>query len=122
MVPPIALGAARENSANPTGSTLAKPMSLITWKATPHHRLALWPAGCRAARASIKGAVAEITTPMVSLVISFGSVQRVPYQRQKITAPAMVKALMKASRLTSQLGGTWNPRIMSWKLSAPQIR
>src|SRR4051812_31612096 len=102
MVPPIAFGEAREYSASPTGSTLAKPMSLTKWKPTPHHRLALWPAGCSEAAARNRGPAAEITTPMVSLLISLGSVHFEPYQRQNTTAPAMVMVEMKASRLSSQ--------------------
>ncbi len=43
--------------------------------------------------------------PMVSLVISSGSVQRVPYQRQNATDPAMVTAPKNASTLNSQFTG-----------------
>src|ERR687890_664269 len=95
----------------PTGKTLAKPMSLMTWKAMPQPRPTLPPpADCHDAMARHNGASAEISVPMVSLVISSGSDQRFDHHRQKMTARAIVAVEMKASTDSSQVTGMVSPK------------
>ena len=70
--------------------------------------------------ASTSGPSALIATPMTILVISSGSFQRRPYQRQKAITPIIVTALTNASSDTSQVIGMLKPKNTVWNaLLAP---
>src|SRR4051794_38896459 len=95
----------------PIGKTLAKPMSLMTWKAMPQPRPTFWPldAAIQDAAARLSGAKAEMIAPMVSLVISSGSRRNVPHQRQKAIERKIIVVEMKASAEISQVTGIVRP-------------
>src|SRR5215475_2296262 len=99
-------------------------MSLATWKAMAQASDTGWPvlATTNEASASTVGANAAIKTPMAILVISSGSRQCLPYQRQKITEPAMSTVETKASTDSIQVTGMVWPKKTSWKFFSAQMR
>src|SRR6185503_1252792 len=102
---------------------LAKPRSLTMWKAKAQASDTGWPVAATTseASASTAGASAAMKTPMAILVISSGSRQCRPYQRQNISEPAIKAVETKASTASIQVMGMVWPKNTSWKFFSDQI-
>ena len=85
----------------------------MTWNAIAHHSGTGWPVCATICEnsASVSGAKALIAVPMAILVISAGSGQWRPYQRQKAMTPIIRKVLTTASMENIQLVGMVPPNI-----------
>src|SRR6266702_3933958 len=123
-MPSKLLGAAREYSARPTGSTLANPISLSRWKATAQASETGWPVERTTADAiaSTAGASVLIETPIAILVISLGSGRCRLHQRQNSTAAAIRIVLKNASTVSIHVIGMVRPKKTIWKFRSPHIR
>src|SRR5260221_10767034 len=124
MVAAAPLGARRAYRARPTGPRLAKPRFSTSSQITAHPRLARWPLAAtpRDAATRNSGATTLKTAPIAILLISSGSVRRWDHQRQKNSDRMIELEEPIASRVASQVTGTFIPKAVIWRFCSAQIR